>query len=78
MSDQLPPLPEPTAFLFCKDSEVTARAWNCDQMRAYAAAAVAAERERCAGACEHFAAQLQNHVEDEMLRDMAALIRARA
>lgn len=29
------PLPEPTAFLLCKGSEVTARAWNADQMRAY-------------------------------------------
>ncbi len=34
-----PPLPEPTAFLFCKGSEVTARAWNADQMRAYVDAA---------------------------------------
>lgn len=39
---KLPPLPEPTAFLVCKGSEVTARAWNVDQMRAYAAAALAA------------------------------------
>ena len=39
---KLPPLPEPTAFLVCKGSEVTARAWNIDQMRAYAAAAIAA------------------------------------
>ena len=39
---KLPPLPEPTAFLVCKGSEVTARAWNVDQMRAYAAAAAAA------------------------------------
>ena len=38
---KLPPLPEPTAFLVCKGSEVTARAWNVDQMRAYAAAAAA-------------------------------------
>ena len=38
----LPPLPEPTAFLVCKGSEVTARAWNVDQMRAYAADALAA------------------------------------
>jgi hypothetical protein len=41
---KLPPLPEPTAFLVCKGSEVTARAWNVDQMRAYAAAALAATK----------------------------------
>lgn len=46
---KLPPLPEPTAFLVCKGSEVTARAWNVDQMRAYAAAAIAATQPAAQG-----------------------------
>ncbi|MDH0897766.1 hypothetical protein N5C12_00105 [Comamonas aquatica] len=46
---KLPPLPEPTAFLVCKGSEVTARAWNVDQMRAYAAAALAATQPAAQG-----------------------------
>lgn len=36
----LPALPEPIAFLVCNGSDVRARAWNADQMRAYARAAV--------------------------------------
>ena len=46
---KLPPLPEPTAFLVCKGSEVTARAWNVDQMRSYAAAALAATQPAAQG-----------------------------
>ena len=41
-SYELPPLPKPTEFLIRKGSDVTARAWNVDQMRAYAKSAVAA------------------------------------
>jgi len=36
----------------------------------------AAERERCAGACDHFAAGLADARLAEALRDMAALMRA--
>lgn len=47
MTDKLPPLPEPIN----KDSTGFGQLWrplfNDDQMQAYAAAAVAAERERC-------------------------------
>ena len=45
--DELPPLPEPY-FTHPFGREL----WHDDQMRAYAAAAVAAERERCAKLCE--------------------------
>lgn len=59
---KLPPLPEPTAFLVCKGSEVTARAWNVDQMRAYAAAALAATQPAAQGV-EQDAARYQALVE---------------
>ena len=54
MSDTLPPMPEPTL----EDHEyelwgqnVRSDFFTADQMRAYAAAAVAMERERCATLC---------------------------
>ena len=48
MSNELPPLPEP----HWRWQTDPADAYTADQMRAYAAAAVAAERERCAKLCE--------------------------
>ena len=41
---EYPALPECTEFLVCNGSNVAARAWNVDQMRAYAAQAVDADR----------------------------------
>jgi hypothetical protein len=48
MSNELPPLPEPN---YPAERDY-ADAWTADQMQAYASAAVAAERERCAKVCE--------------------------
>lgn len=46
MTDNLPPLPHPVRHDFV--GEDTEDLFAADQMRAYAAQAVAAERERCA------------------------------
>ena len=53
MSDTMPPLPEPAQ----RASEAWSRPayYTADQMHAYAAAAVAAERERCAVIAENTA-----------------------
>lgn len=48
MSDQLGPLPEPADDYWCL--------YTADQMRAYAAAEVAKERERWIALCKDFAA----------------------
>jgi hypothetical protein len=45
MSDQLPPLPEPDTHCFDEDTGRDCWSYSADQLRAYAAAAVAAERE---------------------------------
>jgi hypothetical protein len=58
VSDNLPPLPE-TDWLLHMPAQAYEQEWTssqpgytADQMRSYAAAAVAAERERCAKLCE--------------------------
>jgi len=51
MSDQLGPLPDPFMELNREYVPAVYEAW-ANQMRAYAAAAVAEERERCAKLCE--------------------------
>lgn len=48
--NELPPLPDPTFdFYFNSDGKA---GYTAEAMRAYAAAAVAQERERCAKLCE--------------------------
>ena len=48
--NELPPLPAPYYPQWSHSNEMAA--YTADQMREYAAAAVAAERERCAKVCE--------------------------
>jgi hypothetical protein len=54
MSD-LPPLPEPDTHCWDDDSLCDVWSYSADQMHAYAAAALAAERERCAKLCDDVA-----------------------
>lgn len=76
LSEGLGPLPwgDIEAWLEVSDASQIA-----SDIRAYAdaevARAVTAERERCALACEHFAADLTDGKLSEALRDMAALMR---
>jgi hypothetical protein len=51
ISEQLPPLPEPFMELHREISPHVYAAW-AEQMRAYAAAALAQEREACAKVCD--------------------------
>ena len=51
MADTLPSLPEPAFGLMYSNTEAS---YTADQLHAYAAAAVAAEREACAQAAEGF------------------------
>ena len=53
-SEQLPPLPEPFMELHREISPHVYAAW-AEQMRAYAAAALAQEREACAKVCDELA-----------------------
>jgi hypothetical protein len=53
-SEQLPPLPEPFMELHREISPHVYAAW-AEQMRAYAAAALAQEREACAKVCDEMA-----------------------
>jgi len=48
----------------------------CNRVQDYAAQLGANERERCAVACDHFAAGLVDARLAEALRDMAAVLRA--
>ncbi len=54
MTDTLPPLPEPTMY---GPSGTAPIGYSVNQMRAYAAAAVAAEREACAALADDVAAR---------------------
>lgn len=49
---ELPPLPEPDTHCWDDDTQKDCWSHSADQMLAYAAAAVAQERERCAKLCE--------------------------
>lgn len=71
---ELPPLPEPPCTVpFCQGNNM---GYTADQMRAYAEAAVKAEREACAKLCE--ARYMgDNNREDMEARACAAAIRAR-
>ena len=84
MNDKLPPLPTPEAWRThvgpwdCS----TAYAYTVNQMREYAAQAVAAEREACAKVCEQL--EPRHRMDGEWLAgwsdgtdDCAAAIRAR-
>jgi hypothetical protein len=71
-SEQLPPLPEPFMELHREISPHVYAAW-AEQMRAYAAAALAQEREACAKLCED-SINLEPY---PTLTKMAAAIRAR-
>jgi hypothetical protein len=74
MSDKLPPLPTPEAWRThvgpwdCS----TAYAYTVNQMREYAAQAVAAEREACADICDQHASA------EGIAQRCAAAIRARS
>ena len=53
MTDMDMPLPEPEVGNGCQCYEETEKLWfTADQMRAYAAAAVARERARCSDICD--------------------------
>lgn len=54
-TDQLPPLPEADVRTDCHIDGFGEPAFTADQMRSYAARAVAAERERCAKVCDGIA-----------------------
>ncbi len=77
MSDTLPPLPplpEPAfTVVDLGRAGVCPACYTADQMRAYAAAAVAAERERCAELCwdrrGHFASDAAARAFAELVRN---------
>ncbi len=52
MTDNLPPLPP---YLYGEECSTNERVWTERDMLAYAAAAVSAERERCAAICDALA-----------------------
>ena len=77
--NNLPPLPphEGTMTLtYGMTNKVKVPMFTADQMRAYAAQAVAAEREACAKVCEHQMTGI-NPVGDIAREDCAEAIRAR-
>lgn len=64
MTDNLPPLPHPVRHDFVGDD--TEDLYTADQMSAYAAQAVAAERERCAQIVSAYRVPVGNSAADEM------------
>ena len=85
-SEQLPPLPEPFMELHREISPHVYAAW-AEQMRAYAAAALAQEREACAKLCESVIEEIRETADNvlshedcrsiQAAQDCAAAIRAR-
>lgn len=77
-SFDLPPLPEPVAKHVQHKRCYVGHVYTADQMRAYARAAVKAEREACAKLCDERAYLWEYIVEREQeARQLAELIRAR-
>ena len=86
-SEQLPPLPEPFMELHREISPHVYAAW-AEQMRAYAAAALAQEREACAKLCESVIEEIRETADNvlshedcrsiQAAQDCAAAIRAQA
>lgn len=74
---ELPPLPEPPCTVpFCQGNDM---GYTADQMRAYAQAAVLAEREACADICEDTSQEYEQYTGQERPLNMscAAAIRSR-
>ena len=71
MDEQLPPLPQEFMQHWRSAPFESMPLYTADQMRAYAAAAVAAERERCAKACEQYGDKV---LDDSGMAEACALI----